>query len=69
MLRPKTDDGTEGQTNVSPEIKPLTYGQTKHLLEDFNRSDRTRVLKRTEDRITFEKPDRSLSVDDFGRTD
>lgn len=54
---------------MSLEIKPLTHAQTEQILEDFNRSDRTRVLKRTDGKFTFEKPDRPLSVDDFGQTD
>lgn len=54
---------------MSLEIKPVTYGQAKRLFEDFNHNDRTRVLRRTKDGISFEKPDRPLSVDDLGRTD
>lgn len=54
---------------MSLEIKPLTYAETEQVLEDLNLNDRTRVLKRADGKITFEKLDRSLSVDNFGQTD
>ena len=48
---------------MSLEITPLTAADSKKLIEDFNGSDRTYVLKRNNGQMTFEKAEQPLPTD------
>lgn len=54
---------------MSLEIKPLTRAETEQMLENFNRSDRVSVLKRTNGHLAFEESQRPLTMEDFEPTD
>lgn len=54
---------------MSLEITPLTAADAKKLIEDFNGSDRTYVLKRNDGQMTFEKAEQPLPTDYFEPTD
>lgn len=52
---------------MTVEIRTLTADETARMLENFNSGDRTHVLRRNAEKVSFEKPERPLTLDDFAK--